>query len=71
MVVFKLTDRLFERGMNQFTFSRIVKVNKNTVNAYYHGYAKRINVDDIEKMCEYLECSLSDLIEYIPDKKTG
>lgn len=69
MIVFKLRERLYERGMNQLTFSNLVKVGKNTVNAYYHGYIKRMRPEDLNKMCEYLKCPLSDLIEYIPDKK--
>lgn len=69
MIIIKLRDRLFERGMNQITFSKILNIDKNTINSYYHSYAKRLRTEDLEKMCEYLECSLSDLVEYIPDKK--
>lgn len=69
MLLFKLKDRLKERGMTQATFSRLSKIRKNTVNAYYHGYIKRIRVEDIIAMCEYLECPISDIIEFIPDKK--
>jgi putative transcriptional regulator len=69
MIVFKLKQRLFERGMNQLTFSKKIKMRYNTINAFYHGYAKRARFQDLNKMCEYLDCSLTDLIEYIPDKK--
>lgn len=69
MFIFKLRDLLVERDMTQATFSRLVKIRKNTINAYYHGYIKRMRPEDIRKMCDYLECPLSDLIEYIPDKK--
>jgi putative transcriptional regulator len=69
MITCKLKNLLFERGMNQRTFSKIVGIDKNTINAYYNNYAKRYKVVDLEKMCDYLECPLSDLIEYTPDKK--
>jgi putative transcriptional regulator len=69
MIVFKLRERLNERSMLQATLSRILKIRKNTINAYYHGYAKRIRIEDLDKMCAYLDCSLIDIVEYIPDKK--
>lgn len=69
MILFKLKERLYERGMNQLTFSKKTGLRYNTVNAYYHGYIKRMRPEDLDKMCEYLECSLSDLIEYTHDKK--
>jgi putative transcriptional regulator len=69
MILFKLKDLLHERGMNQRDCHRKTSVDKNTINAYYNGFAKRLNVTDLNKMCDALECELSDLIEYIPDKK--
>lgn len=69
MIICKLRERLFERGMNQLTFSKLVNIDKNIVNAYYNNYAKRYKAEDLNRMCEYLECSISDLIEFIPDKK--
>jgi putative transcriptional regulator len=43
-------------------------VRYNTLLAYYHGYIKRPRINDLIKICDALECKLSDLIEYIPDK---
>ena len=33
----------------------------------------RLNIDHLDRICEALECDISDLIEYIPNKikKTG
>jgi putative transcriptional regulator len=45
-------------------------VRYNTLMAYYHGYIKRMNVKDIIKICDTLDCCLSDLMEYVPDKKS-
>ncbi|MDE6785227.1 MAG: helix-turn-helix transcriptional regulator, partial [Ruminococcus sp.] len=34
---------------------------------------ERLNVEYLDRICEYLNCSITDLIEYIPNeyKKTG
>jgi putative transcriptional regulator len=69
MIRCKLRERLFERGMNQLTFSKLIDVDKNIVNAYYNNYAKSYKPEHLDKMCAFLDCPLSDLIEYIPDKK--
>ena len=66
---FNLKRLLFDRDMKQIDLHRKTGIRYETVGAYYHGYVKRMNVKDLEKICDALNCSLSDLIEYIPDKK--
>jgi DNA-binding Xre family transcriptional regulator len=41
----------------------------NTLLAYYHEYIKRVNIVDLVKICDALDCKLSDLMEYDPNKK--
>jgi DNA-binding Xre family transcriptional regulator len=42
------------------------RVAYNTLIAYWHGYIKRLNIKDLVKICDALDCNLSDLIEYTP-----
>lgn len=63
---FNLKRLLFDRDMNQMDLHRMTGIRYETVNAYYHGHVKRINVKDLEKICDTLCCNLSDLIEYNP-----
>ena len=44
-------------------------VRPNTINAYYNEYAQRVNLIDLSKICDALNCELSDLMQYVPDKK--
>jgi len=45
-------------------------IRPGTVNELYHGIAKSIKFDHIVKICDALECSLDELMEYDPkDKK--
>lgn len=66
---FKLRQLLFDRNMNQAELHRRTKIRSNTITAYYHGYIKRMNVEDIEKICDVLGCTSAELIEYIPDEE--
>jgi putative transcriptional regulator len=68
MLKFNLKKLLFDRDMNMSDLHRKSGVRYNTINAYYHGYIKRMNVADLVKLCETLNCKLSGIIEYVPDK---
>jgi putative transcriptional regulator len=68
MIKIHLSRILGDRRMLQSELSRKTKIRKNTINAYYHGYIERINVKDLNKICDALNCRLDELIEYIPDK---
>lgn len=67
MIKIHLSKILGERRITQSDLSEMTHIRPGTINAYYHEYIKRINVDDLDKLCKALDCKLSDLIEYIPD----
>jgi putative transcriptional regulator len=76
MLKFNLRQLLFDRDMNMSDLKRkIEEISKKedytygTIFNYFHGYAKRLNVEDICLICEALGCQVGDLLEYIPDKK--
>jgi putative transcriptional regulator len=69
MIKINLSRMLGERRWTQAEFSRKTEIRPSTVNLYYHELIERMNVDDIDKMCEVLNCSLNELMEYVPNKK--
>lgn len=64
-----LKKLLFDRDLNQLQLHKLTGIRYNTISMYYHGFIKRINIDDLIKICDALECRLDELIEYIPNKK--
>lgn len=60
---------LFERDLKQIDLHRMTGIRYETINAYYHNYVKRMNVKDLIKICDALQCKLSELIEYDPKEK--
>lgn len=34
----------------------------------YHELCERVNLQHIDKICEVLNCDITDLLEYIPNK---
>lgn len=69
MIKFNLKKMLFDRDMSQMHFHRKTGIRYATVNNYCNGFVQKANIKDIDKMCEFLECTVADLIEYIPNKK--
>ena len=55
--------------MSRQDLSRATGIRYDTLTAYYYEYIKRINVMDLNKICKALGCTITDLIEYIPDKE--
>lgn len=42
-------------------------INRGTITRLYKETAERVDLDVIEKLCRYLECDVSDLIEILDD----
>lgn len=38
-------------------------LNRNTISNLYHEKAKRIDYDTIEKLCDFFDCQVGDLLE--------
>jgi len=73
MVRIYLSKLLGERRMSQRELSELTGIRPNTINEWYHEIVVSLRVEHIDRICEVLDCDLSDLIEYIPNKqkKTG
>lgn len=55
--------------MSQSELAKKTGIRASTINEWYHEIVARLNVDHIDKICEVLNCSSEELIEYIPNKK--
>ena len=57
--------------MTQVELSRKTGIRPATINEMYHELGERINLEHIDKICEALDCDVSDLLKYEPKKKTS
>ena len=49
---------------------RLADVSRRSVNKLFHNEElKTINLGTLIRLCDALDCSLSELVEYTPDKK--
>lgn len=68
MIKIHLSNLLGNRKMSQAELARKTGIRPNTINALYHEYTKYVSKSDLDKICEVLECDISDLLEYVPNK---
>lgn len=73
MIKVYLSRLLGEKRWSQAQLSRLTGIRPNTLNDIYNEMADRISLEHIDRICEVLDCTISDLMEYIPNsiKKTG
>lgn len=69
MIRIHLSRLLGERRMTQIDLSRKTGIRVATINELYHELAERVNLEHLDKICEVLGCDLTELIEYVPNRK--
>lgn len=58
MIRILLSTRLGERRMTQTELARATGIRAQTINELYHDFAERISLDDLDLICEALDCSI-------------
>jgi putative transcriptional regulator len=69
VIIIKLAELMGKHKVNQKNVSDATGIRPNTISQLWHGTSKRLEVDQINKLCAYLNCQPGDLLEYIPDKE--
>lgn len=70
MINIKVAELMGKHKLTQKALAEITGIRPNTVSALWHGTIKRVEIDQIDKLCTALNCQPGDLLEYIP-VKTG
>lgn len=68
MIRIKLSKKLGELRMTQATLARITGIRPSTISDLYNEMAERVGFEQLDKICEALNCPLSEIIEYVPRK---
>lgn len=67
MIRILLSTRLGERRMTQKALSEATGIRGQTINDLYHEMADRVSLEDLDLICEALDCELSDLMTREPN----
>ncbi|MGC9461429.1 helix-turn-helix domain-containing protein [Vibrio genomosp. F10] len=67
MIKCHLSTLLGARKLKIADVVRDTGINRSTVNRLFHETNNRIDFEALEKLCLYLNCTVGELLEVIPD----
>ena len=67
MIKNHLSRILGERRWTQTKLAAMTGIRKSTISDLYNEMAERISFDQLDRICEALDCTLPELLEYIPN----
>lgn len=70
MIRCHLSRILGEKKMKIADVMRETGISRGTLTRLYYEKATRIDFDVANKLCEFLEIGIGDLLEYVPDAET-
>ncbi|HFD86933.1 MAG TPA: XRE family transcriptional regulator [Gammaproteobacteria bacterium] len=67
MIKCHLSRLMGEKRLKISEVSRDTGINRGTLTRLYHETAERVDLSTIAALCDYLECSVCELFENVPD----
>lgn len=67
MIRILLSNKLGELRITQAQLARMTGIRPNTISDLYNELCVRIDLEQLDLICEALECDLSELLTYTPN----
>ena len=68
MIRIKLSDLLGKHKMSQKALSNLTNIRPATISKMYYEESKRLDIEQLNSLCNVFKCEISDLLEFIPDE---
>lgn len=62
-VYMRLPELLSEKGISRAKLCRDLNLQRTNVNRYYNNKSQRYDCEFLARICEYLDCDISELLE--------
>ncbi len=66
MIVIKLDDLIWQRKTTAKEIAKATGLGCATISKLRNSKNTNININTLDKLCEYFNCKLTDLIDYVP-----
>ena len=66
----KLREMLEETGLSKNKLSHRAEMERTQINHYCNNTITRLDTDVLARLCNTLNCTISDLLEYIPPEES-
>ena len=70
-IVIKLDQLLKEKGMSKNKLSHRAEMERTQINRYCNNTVTRLDTDVLARLCKALNCTLADLLEYLPPEENS
>lgn len=67
MIKINLSRLMGEKRLKIADVARDTGLNRGTLTRIYYETAERLDVEVLDKLCNYLGCSIAELLEHVPD----
>ena len=65
----KLNELIESAGLSKNKLSHRAEMQRSQINRYCNNDISRLDIDVLARLCTTLECSIEDLLEFVPSKK--
>ena len=69
MIKIKLRQILWDKEITAVWVHKATGISQSILSNIIRGKRTNVGLDIIDKLCDYLNCDISDLIEFTPNKK--
>jgi putative transcriptional regulator len=71
MIKVHLSRLMGERKLKISDVARATGLNRNTIRLLYYETASRVDLDAINRLCQFFDCQVGDLLEFVPDERSS
>ena len=68
MIIIKLYDLVWRHKVKGYQIAEATGLSTATISKLMQGENIDVKLSTINKLCDYFNCNLSDIVEYVPDK---
>jgi len=66
-ITITLEEYRIKHGISKYKICRACNMQPSQLNAYCSNKIMRVDLDVLTRLCDYLQCDLSDILKYTPD----
>lgn len=67
-IVLHLGELIENAGISKNRFSHLAVMERTQINNYCNNKVARVDLDVLARICSVLNCSIGELLEYIPEE---
>lgn len=67
----KLNELIAQAGIRKNKLSHKAEMQRSQINNYCNNRITRLDIDVLARICTVLNCSISDLLEFVPPQDKG